>query len=78
MTAAELLTTELVLDLERVAVVLNLRYGRGTRKGEPDRRLALALIDSGRLRAVDPEQAPRLMTVSCAEVRRYLAGEPAA
>lgn len=78
MTAAELLAANIVLDLEQVAVVLNLRYGRGARKGEPDRRLVAELIKAGRLRGVDPEQPSRLITVSCAEVCRYLAGELAA
>jgi len=71
-TATELLAQELTLTLAQTAIVLNLRATRGNAKGEPSLRAALALVESGQLRPVDPRCAPGRMTVSCAEVRRYL------
>lgn len=40
-----------------------------------DRSRALNLIDNGTLRPVDPGQPPGRVTVSAAEVRRYLDGD---
>lgn len=71
-TPAELLEQNLVLTLTQVATVLGLRTTRGTKKGEPSKRLALELVETGKLRPVDPSQPVGRMTVSCAEVRRYL------
>lgn len=72
-TPTSILADNLVLTLGQVACVLNLRVSRGRHKGEPDRRQALTLVDAGSLRPVDPSQAVGRMTVSCAELRRYLA-----
>lgn len=73
-TPASILADNLVLTLGQVAAVLNLRVSRGRHKGEPDKRQALALVAAGELRAVDGRQPVGRMTVSCAEVRRYLDG----
>lgn len=72
-TPAELLEQNLVLTLTQVATVLGLTTTRGRHKGEPSKRLVLELIDAGKLRAVDPSQPVGRKTISCAEVRRYLA-----
>jgi hypothetical protein len=71
-TPAQLLEQNLVLTLGQVAVVLGLTTTRGRHKGEPSKRLALELVEAGKLRPVDPSQPVGRMTVSCAEVRRYL------
>ena len=72
---ASILADNLVLTLGQVAVVLNLRVARGAKRGEPCKRQAHALVCAGQLRPVDPRQPVGRMTVSCAEVRRYLEAE---
>ncbi len=69
---ADILATHVVLTLSQVATVLHLPVERGAKRGEPSIRRALALIEAGKLRAVDPAQPVGRMTVSAAEVRRYL------
>lgn len=70
---AELLDREVVLDPTQTAYVLGRKFTRGPRKGQPDPARALALVRAGHLRPVDPTVATRDLTISCAEVRRYLA-----
>lgn len=67
----------LALTPRQVAHVLGLVHARGEQRGRPDRLRAMALVDAGRLRPVDPTQPPGRVTVSAAEVRRYLDGETA-
>ena len=69
---AELLDTRMVLRPVEVAAVLALTFTRGSKAGQPDPGRALALVRAGHLRPVDPTVATRDLTVSCAEVRRYL------
>lgn len=76
LTPTELLDAFVVLTLTQTAYALNLVHYRGAKKGEPDYRAVVALIEAGRLDPVDPTQPPYRLTVSSAEVRRYLAGEP--
>ena len=76
MTPAELLERCAVFTPTQVAVVLNLHYAYGSRKGEPDPRKARELIRSGALRLVDPTQPVSRWAVSQAEVRRYIAEGP--
>lgn len=74
MTATDLLATDAVLTLTEVADLLKLQHQRGAKRGKPDRRLALDLVMTGKLRVVDPDQPSYRYTVSTAEVRRYLNG----
>jgi hypothetical protein len=72
MTAAEALQTEACLTLTEVADILRLTHTRGAKKGTPDRRLAVDLVATGKLRVVDADQPAFRWTVSTGEVRRYL------
>lgn len=65
----------LALTPRQVAHILGLVHARGEQRGRPDRSRAMALVDAGRLRPVDPSQPPGRVTVSAAEVRRYLDGD---
>lgn len=65
----------LALTPRQVAHLLGLTFARGEQRGRPDRLRAMALIEGGRLRPVDPTQPPGRVTVSAAEVRRYLDGD---
>ena len=65
----------LALTPRQVAHILGLVHARGEQRGRPDRLRAMALVDAGRLRPVDPTQPPGRVTVSAAEVRRYLDGD---
>ena len=76
-TPTELLDGKLVLTLTEVAYCLGLTFTKGKHRGEPSIQQALALIDSGRLRPVDPSQAPGRLTVSVAAVQAYIDGAPA-
>ena len=64
------------LTMTQVAEVLNLTFTRGAKRGRPNRRLALELIMSGRLRVIDPQQGQTHWSVSRAEIMRYISGEP--
>lgn len=74
MTDTDRLSTDAVLTLTEVAAVLKLTHQRGAKRGQPDRRLALELVHTGRLRVVDHDQPDYRYTVSTTEVRRYLNG----
>lgn len=78
MSDVDLLETNVALTLTEVARVLRLVHQRGVKAGQPDRRLALELVRSGKLRLVDPDQPSFHWTVSTAELRRYLNGSVAA
>ena len=64
------------LTMTQVAEVLNLTFTRGEKKGRPDRRAAVALVQSGRLRVIDPQLARTHWSVSRAEIERYIACAP--
>lgn len=66
----------LTLTMTQVAEVLNLSATRGAKKGRPDRRKALELVATGRLRVIDPQLANAHWAVSRAEMWRYINGEP--
>lgn len=76
-TPAELLAGKLVLTPTETAYVLGLVFTRGRQAGEPDRRRVLELVDTGRLRPVDPAQPFPRWTFSVEAVRRYLEAPPA-
>lgn len=75
---ADLLATHVVLTPGQVAQVLGLHHTKGARKGEPDRRRVIALVDAGHLRPVDPAQPFPRWTFAASAVRRYVEGEVAA
>lgn len=71
---SDLLERKVVLRPLEVAFVLGLTITRGADKGKPSRLAVYELIRAGRLKLVDPQQSITRWTVSCDEVRRYLAG----
>lgn len=77
MTPEEVLATYPALTMTQVAYVLNLTFVRGERKGEPDRRKAINLVDAGRIPVIDPQLPTPYWTVSSANIRRYLDGDTA-
>jgi hypothetical protein len=68
-TPAQLLADNVVLHRGQVAVVLGFGHYKDGGRGVVTR-----LIRDGKLRPVDPDQPPHRMTVSVAEVRRYIEG----
>jgi hypothetical protein len=68
------LTSDAVMTLTEVAAVLKLCHQRGSKKGQPDRRLAVELVHAGKLRLIDPDQPVYRWSVSTAEVLRYIGG----
>jgi hypothetical protein len=71
-TPVEILEANAVLRIAQVAVVL----GHVTKRGEPRRDVIYRLIKDGALRPVDPDQPITRLTVSRAEVQRYLHDGP--
>lgn len=71
-TPAQLLADNVVLTAGQVATVLGLTYGRGRRKGEPNRHLVAALVADGRLTPVDPAMPLPRWTFAVAAINRYL------
>lgn len=72
MTAAELMASKVVLSAVDVALILELRFARGARVGEPDAGRVRALVASGDLVPVDPSQPSCRQTFSVSTVRRYI------
>lgn len=72
MSPAELLESKAVHSISSAAIVLDLRR----RNGEPYRAAVHALIRSGAIRLVDPDQPVTRWTVSSAELARYIAEGP--
>lgn len=68
MTPAELLDSKAVHSISSAAIVLDLIR----RNGDPYRAAVHALIRSGAIRLVDPEQVISRWTISSAELRRYI------
>lgn len=68
------MATNQPLTLTQSAHVLNLTFTRGRHAGNPNRRLVLDLIGTGRLRVVDADQPQHRWTVAPAEIHRYLNG----
>lgn len=73
MTPTEVLAANEVLDLVQVAYVLRLVHQKGSRAGEPNRRLALELVMRDELTLVDPAQPHQRWTVAASVIRRYIA-----
>lgn len=68
------MATNQPLTLTQCAHVLNLTFTRGRHAGNPNRRLVLDLVATGRLRVVDADQPQHRWTVAPAEIARYLNG----
>lgn len=73
-TPVEALERDVVLTMNEVAAILKLTHTRGARRGQPDPRRARQLIETKKLRLVDPSAPAYYWRVSTAEVRRYLNG----
>lgn len=72
MTPADLLASKPVHSISSAAIVLDLKL----RTGEPYRAAVHALIRSGAIRLVDPEQPIQRWTISAAELARYIEHGP--
>ena len=71
-TAAELMASKVTLTPTQTALVLSLFFTRGAKRGQPDRRQVLELVDRGVLTPVDPSQPNVRWTFSVSSIRRYL------
>lgn len=71
-TPAELLATNVALTTGEVAYVLRLTYVRGSKKGEPNRRLVIDKVEAGELRPIDPTEPWWRWKFSVVEIQRYL------
>lgn len=71
-TAAELWNTQVAFTAGETARLLRLTYQRGTRKGDPDRRKVINLVNEGRLRPIDGTQPWWRWSFSKAELQRFI------
>lgn len=71
-TPAELMASKVTLTPTEVALVLSLFFTRGAKRGQPDRRQVLALVDRGVLTPVDPTQPNVRWTFSTSDIVRYI------
>jgi hypothetical protein len=73
MTPTEVLDSYPALTLTQAAYCMGLVIVRGERKGEPDRRKIINLINDGKLSVIDKTRPNALWTVSAVAVRKYIA-----